>query len=386
MTIQIERFRSGHKRKGYRYEFFLPNPVNEAWQWNAPLINQLVEKAALKLGELNSYARLAPDIDRFIQLHVTKEAVVSSRIEGTSTELGEAVLPEEEISPERRNDWREVSNYITAMNEVIKALQTLPLSSRVLKLAHKMLLSDVRGEHKLPGEFRSSQNWIGGNSLSDAVFIPPAHEYVPELMGDLEKFLHNSDTQLPTLVKTAIAHYQFETIHPFLDGNGRIGRLLITAYLVSQGVLDQPLLYLSSYFGKNRGLYYDNLMHVRTESNMLQWLKYFLVGVEQISAEAVDALHSILELKADTEKRIQLGFGRRAASATVLLHELFKQPVLNIGQVASICGINFRPANELVALLCQHNILREITGQSRNRLFAFIPYLRILDDTNWGQR
>lgn len=379
MAIKLEEFHSGEYLKGFQYQFFLPARINDIWIWDTPQINQLVEKAAIKLGELNSYARLVPNIDLFIQLHVTKEAVVSSRIEGTKTNIDEALLPEEEINPERRNDWREVNNYIRAMNEAIQSFETLPLSARLLKQAHKTLLTDVRGEHKLPGEFRTSQNWIGGNSLADAVFISPAHDYVPELMGDMEKFLHNDEIQLPSLVRIAIAHYQFETIHPFLDGNGRIGRLLITLYLVSEGILNQPLLYLSTYFEKNKGLYYDNLMRVRTHSDMLQWLKYFLVGVEQAATEAVETLTNIIRLKAETEALIHNIFGRRAASATLLLQHMFKQPFLRVDQAATICGVSYRPANDLIALMCEHQILREITGQSRNRLFAFEPYLRIFD-------
>jgi len=353
--------------------------INDEWSWRTPIINKLLEKAAIKLGELNSFARLVPNIDLFIQLHVTKEAVVSSRIEGTRTNMDEALLPIEEIKPERQDDWLEVKNYITALNKAIVELQNLPLSSRLLRNTHKALLQSVRGEHKLPGEFRTSQNWIGGASLSDAVFIPPQHQMVNSLMGDLESFLNNDQIEVPALVKIAIAHYQFETIHPFLDGNGRIGRLLITLFLVSEGILSQPLLYPSTYFEKNRGLYYDNLMRVRTHSDMLQWLKYFLVGVEQTATEAVAALTNIIKLKSDIETLIHNNFGRRTASATLLLQQLFKQPILSVDQAATICGVNYRPANELVALMCKQQILREITGQSRNRLFAFEPYLELFN-------
>ncbi len=379
MAIKLEKYRSGKFLKGAQYQFFLPAHINESWNWDSPQINQLVEKAAIRLGELNSYAHQVPNIDLFIQLHVTKEAVVSSRIEGTKTDIDEALLPEEEINPQRRNDWREVKNYIRAMSEAILTLRELPLSSRLLKQAHRELLSNVRGEHKSPGEFRTSQNWIGGINLTDAVFIPPEHQYVPELMGDLEKFLHNTDIHIPELIRIAIAHYQFETIHPFLDGNGRIGRLLITLFLVSKGILDQPLLYLSTYFEKNRALYYENLMRVRTHNDMLQWLKYFLSGVEQTATEAVKTLTRIMELKTGIERQIHGEFGRRAASATLLLQELFKQPIVSVDQVATFCSVSYRPANNLIALMCEHRILTEITGQSRNRLFAFKPYLEIFN-------
>jgi len=250
--IELEKYEAGHFERQSGYEYFVPNKINGEWIWKTPKINSLIEKAAIKLGELNSFARLVPNIDLFIQLHVTKEAVISSRIEGTQTNMNEALLPIEEIRPERRNDWQEVNNYIRAINEAIVELEELPISSRLLKNTHRTLLQSVRGEHKLPGTYRTSQNWIGGNSLADAVFKPPTHQLVNELMSDLEIFLNNDEINVPALVRIAIAHYQFETIHPFLDGNGRIGRLMITLYLVSEKILDKPLLYLSSISKKTR--------------------------------------------------------------------------------------------------------------------------------------
>jgi Fic family protein len=226
--IDLAHYTSGVLKKhptGYTY--FVPSKINEQWIWDNTQINALLEKAAAKLGELNSFSKLVPNIDLFLQLHITKEAVISSRIEGTKTQIDEALLEEEDISPERRNDWHEVTNYVKALNKAIVDLETLPISARLIRKTHGILLNSVRGEHKQPGEFRKSQNWIGGNSLLDAVFIPPNQELISELMSDLESFLHNQEVQIPALIKIAIAHYQFETIHPFLDGNGRIGRLLI---------------------------------------------------------------------------------------------------------------------------------------------------------------
>ena len=379
MTISLENYQAGEYRKSYQYQYFMPSLINNHWQWLNPDINHLLENAAVKLGELNSFARLVPNIDLFIQLHVTKEAVVSSRIEGTKTNIDEALLPEEEIKPERRNDWKEVNNYIIALNSAIEELKQLPISSRLLKQTHKILLDSVRGEHKMPGEFRISQNWIGGASLADATFIPPHQEHVEVLMSDLEKFLHNDEIKIPDLIRIAIAHYQFETIHPFLDGNGRIGRLLITLYLISTGKLDQPLLYPSVFFEKHKQLYYDNLTLVRQKNDMQQWLKYFLVGIEQTAAEAISTLVNILKLKADIEQNLQYQFGRRSANAYNLLQHLFKHPVISVDMAAKACDTNYRPANELVMQMCTNNILREITGQSRNRLFVFEPYLRIFD-------
>jgi len=380
MSITLDTYKAGEYRKGYQYNYFLPSMVNDAWQWTSPAINQLLEKAAVKLGELNAFSRLVPDIDLFIRLHVTNEAVLSSRIEGTQTNMDEALLPEAEISPERRNDWKEVNNYILALNAAISELKTLPISSRLIRQTHAILMDSVRGEHKAPGEFRSTQNWIGGAGLADATFIPPSQEHVPELMGDLEKFLNNDELQIPALIRIAIAHYQFETIHPFLDGNGRIGRLLITLYLVAEGVLDKPLLYLSAFFEKNKSLYYDNLTFVRTRNDMQQWLKYFLVGVEETATQASNTLGRILQLKVSTEKTIGENFGRRAPTAYLLLNHLFKEPVISVDAAVKVMKTTYRPANALVAMLQQHNILEEITGQSRNRLFVFAPYLRIFDE------
>lgn len=376
---EIEKFEAGHYETGYDYKYFIPNKINEEWKWEDPSIGKLLEKAAIKLGELNSYSRLVPNIDLFIQLHVTKEAVVSSRIEGTQTRMDEALLPETEVNPERRNDWKEVKNYIVAINNAIEELKHLPISSRLIRNTHRILLDSVRGEHKLPGEFRRSQNWIGGASLADAKFIPPHHQYVDELMGDLEIFLNNDQINVPSLIKIAIAHYQFETIHPFLDGNGRIGRLLITLFLVKECILDAPLLYLSSYFEYRKDLYYDNLNNIRVKNDLLQWIKYFLVGVEQTATKAVETLSSMIKLKGDIESHIRQNYGKRSTNAIVLLHALFRNPLITIDQASNICGVTYKAANDLVKRMQNDNIVRELTGQSRNRMFVFDAYLSLFD-------
>ncbi len=376
--IHLETFEAGRYEKHYTgYTYFLPSLINQQWTWEDETLNLLLEKAAMKLGELNAYARFVPNIDLFIQLHVTKEAVVSSRIEGTQTQIDEALLDEEEIMPERRNDWTEVNNYIRALNQAIEELQQLPISSRLLKKTHKTLLSNVRGEHKLPGEFRNSQNWIGGGSLLDAVFIPPSPDHVQELMSDLEKFLHNDDIRVPALIKIGIAHYQFETIHPFLDGNGRIGRLLIALFLVDQQILPQPLLYLSVFFEKNKGLYYDNLTFVRTKNDMLQWLKYFLVGVADTAEKTTQTLSTILALKARLEHEILTTFERKAKNANLLLQHLFKKPVIRIIEVQKLLAISFKTANDLVNDFIKAGILKKMKQQERNRIFVFEEYLNL---------
>lgn len=373
--MDIEAYNAGRLEKGFNYSYFVPELINWQWEWKDPQLSTLLEKASISLGELNSFARLVPNIDLFIQLHVTKEAVISSRIEGTQTNIDEALMPEEEVSPEKRNDWLEVRNYSEAMTNAISELAQLPLSSRLLCKTHERLLSGVRGEHKMPDEFRRSQNWIGGASLNDAVFIPPAHTYVNELMGDLENFLHNENIHVPALVRIGIAHYQFETIHPFLDGNGRIGRLLITLYLVSEKILHQPLLYLSVFFEKNKGLYYDNLTRVREKNDLMRWLKYFLTGVDETARQASNTLSEILKLRGQIETALRNSAGRRTHSALALLAYLFKGPVISVKQASGICDLSTKAANDLVNLFVQQGILKEISGKTRYRLFVFASYL-----------
>jgi len=378
-VISLEKYKSGSLQSGVGYKYFVPTKINEQWQWQDTQLNTLLEKASIYLGELNSYAKLVPNIDLFIQLHVKKEAVISSRIEGTQTNIKEAILPVEEIAPERRNDWKEVQNYTQALNTAIENLERLPLSSRLLKNAHEVLLSGVRGEHKLPGEFRTSQNWIGGSGPTDAIFVPPAHHYVEELMGDLENFLHNDKINVPALIRIGIAHYQFETIHPFLDGNGRIGRLLITLFLVDQNILHLPLLYLSVYFERNKSNYYDNLTRVRDKSDMLHWLKYFLIGIEQTSKEAVSKLSEIIELKKRLESEIHKTWGRRTQSALILLNHLFNEPIVTVKVTERICSLSKKAAGDLIESFEKNKILQELTGQSRNRVFIFDSYLDLFN-------
>jgi Fic family protein len=315
-------------------------------------------------------------------MHVFKEAVVSSRIEGTRTNIEEAFIEEIDIDPERKDDWQEVNNYVLAMNQAIEELNKLPLSNRLICNTHRTLMSSVRGKNKTPGEFRRSQNWIGGATLKDAVFIPPSHNELPDLLSDFEQFLNNNDIHIPHLVRIAIAHYQFETIHPFLDGNGRIGRLLITLYLVSSGILEKPMLYLSDFFEKNKPLYYDNLTFVRTKNDLLQWIKFFLTGIIQTADISVATLKKITELKSSIEKERILLMGKRAKQGLNLLNELFKKPVVSVNDVQKTCGLSPKAANELVQAFVSYKILREITGNQRNRLFAFKEYLTLFSDSS----
>lgn len=374
---RIEDFKSGVFVKAVDYKAFMPVSINRVWSWSDRELTRLVELSALSIGQLDAYAHQIPNIDQFIRMYVVKEATVSSKIEGTRTNMEEVMLVEAEIELERRNDWQEVNNYIRALHYSIDRLQKLPLSSRLLKEAHKILLKGVRGEHKLPGQFRRSQNWIGGSSLLSAVFIPPVVDEINPLMGDLENFLHNEDTGLTNLIKIAVAHYQFETIHPFLDGNGRIGRLMITLYLLEKGMIHKPVLYLSDFFEKNRIDYYDNLTRVRTQHDLLQWVKFFLVGIIETCDSSIRTLKAVLELKKDCEEMRIFTLGKKVNTATILLDYLFEQPIVNAEMVAKQTSVSLVSAYKLLDDFTRLGILKEMTGGKRHRQFMFEEYFNL---------
>lgn len=360
------------------YKSFQPNQINREWQVNDMSVIQLLSKADRFLGRLDMYSEYV-NIDLFIRMHIAKEATQSSKIEGTRTNVEDVFLNKNEISEEKRDDWEEVQNYINAMNEAVKLLHTLPFSSRLIKQTHKILLQGVIGKQKLPGEYRSSQNWIGGASIDDAVFIPPSHIDINELMSDLEKFANDELNPLPDLIKIAIIHYQFETIHPFLDGNGRVGRLLITLYLVDKGILKQPILYLSDFFERNRVLYYDNLMRARTHNDINQWLKFFLTGVIEIAKKGVETFNAIMQLQKNLDLKLKT-LGIRSVEAQKIIDFLYTNPILDASMVEKIINKSKATHYKLIADLERLEIIKEISGAQRNKFYVFKDYLELFNN------
>ena len=336
----------------------------------------LLSMADQELGRLDMFSNYVPNIELFISMHVVKEATSSSRIEGTQTNIDEALLSEKEIPLDKRDDWEEVQNYIKALSWSIEELKKIPLSSRLIRATHRELLQGVRGESKEPGEFRRSQNWIGGATLKDATFIPPVNTSVPDLMSDLEKFFHNEGLSIPELLKIALIHYQFETIHPFLDGNGRTGRLIIPLYLVSKGVIKKPVLYLSDFLEKNRNHYYDNLMAVRDGNNISRWLKFFLVGIIETAKSGIKTFDSILQLQQKTDLKVSR-MGTRASKAASLLNYMYQHPMVNAEKVSQVVDISMPSAYKLIKELEAQKILVETTGGQRGRIYVYEEYVAL---------
>ncbi len=379
--MNFKDFKAGRWVQQYEYKSFSPATINHEWTWEDPRINTLLEQATRAIGELNAFSLIVPHVDLFIEMHVVKEASTSSRIEGTRTDIDEALKPKEMVAPERRDDWQEVQNYIKAMNQAIIELETLPLSNRLLRNTHQILLEGVRGEGKHPGEFRQSQNWIGGSGPSDAVFVPPHHTEVPELMSDLEKFLHNTAIEVPHLIRVAISHYQFETIHPFLDGNGRIGRLLITLYLVSKGLLKKPTLYLSAHIEKQKSAYYDALSRVRENNDLGHWVRFLLTAIRDTAIKGKETFESILSLRSEVEQTT-LTLGKKAENARLLLDHLYQNPFMTPNKIAQMLNITHQTASSLIRDFEDLNILVKWEKVGRNQGYIFGRYLALFLEEN----
>lgn len=375
----MKQFKAGHWIKQKDYKSFQPEFIHRFWLIDDMEVLKLLSQADRQLGRLDMFSEHVPNIDMFISMHVVKEATQSNKIEGTQTNIEEALMSREDIDLEKRDDWDEVINYISAMNQAIQSLENVPFSTRLIKQTHQIILQGVRGKHKLPGEFRRSQNWIGGATLNDATFIPPVSASIGELMGDLENFVHSDEYYLPDLLKVALMHYQFETIHPFLDGNGRVGRLLITLYLVEKGILKQPVLYLSDFFEKHRDLYYDNLMRVRNHDDIKQWFKFFLTGVIETARKGVETFDRILLLKSQIEKDVNEK-SKRSGQIIKVLDSLYKRPITNAQLVAELIGTSVVTAYKIVEEMERLKILREITGEKRGKMYLFHDYIQLFKD------
>lgn len=374
--MDFKDYKAGTYKPQGDYKTFSPALINQQWVWSNTQINTLLEEANTALGELSAFSRIVPNVELFIRMHIVKEATDSSRIEGTKTEFDEAFLDRESIDPEKRDDWEEVQNYIKAVDFALTELKKIPLSNRLIREAHKVLMTGVRGRNKTPGEFRKVQNWIGGRSAAEARFVPPSPEEVLDLMSDLEAFLHNEEIHVPHLIRIALAHYQFETIHPFLDGNGRTGRLLITLYLISKGILDYPTLYLSDYLEKKRQEYFDNLNAARTNNDIEYWIIFFLGAVIETAKKATRVFRSILDLKQEMDALLP-EFGKRQVSVGLVIEHLFRNPVIVASRGFTIEGIAERTLRGILPLLVERSIIKEVTGKGRDRVYQFDRYLKL---------
>ena len=349
-------------------------------------LQKLLSEADLALGRLDGSIQILPNPDLFVYMYVRKEAVLSSQIEGTQSSLQDLLAAEASIlSPDRPHDVKEVVNYVAAMNHGIARLADLPVSVRLIREIHEKLLQGVRGSMLTPGELRTSQNWIGpgGCTLNEATFVPPPPHEVPEALSQLEQFLHGQG-DLPLLIKIGLAHAQFETIHPFLDGNGRVGRLLITFLLCENGVLHKPVLYLSHYFKKHRQTYYELLQAIRDTGDWESWLAFFLKGVAEVSKEASDTARQILALRENHRTMIADRLGRAAGNGHRVLETLYKRPIVSVNDVRDLIGATYPAANQLVERMAQIGLVTEMTGQARNRLFQYTPYIRLFNDDRTG--
>ena len=342
-------------------------------------LQRLLSAADLALGRLDGSVLTLPNPDLFVFMYVRREAVLSSQIEGTQSSLQDLLAAEAQLLDQVPHDVDEVVNYVRAMNHGLARLPQLPVSVRLFREIHAELLKGTRGGRLQPGELRTSQNWIGpaGCTLATATFVPPPPHVVPKALGALELFLHRND--LPPLIKIALAHVQFETIHPFLDGNGRVGRLLITFLLTEGGILQKPVLYLSHYFKQHRQAYYDHLQAVRDRGEWEEWLRFFLRGIVEVAAQSADTARRILQMREEHRMAITARFGRAAGNGHKVLETLFDRPIVSVADVQRLIGTTYMAANTTVARLEEVGVLQEMTGHARNRRFRYAPYIALFN-------
>jgi Fic family protein len=367
---------------GYRAFMPAPLPPHPAIPLTGP-IQRLLSDADLALGRLDGSIQILPNPDWFVYMYVRKEAVLSSQIEGTQSSLRDLLAAEARIyAPERPADVAEVVNYVAAMNHGLERLKELPVSVRLIREIHERLLRGVRGANLTPGDLRTSQNWIGpaGCTLNTATFVPPPPHEVATALGQLERFMHDDHIDLPLLIRIGLAHAQFETIHPFFDGNGRTGRLLITFLLCENGVLRKPVLYLSHFFKKHRQRYYDLLQGTRDAGDWEAWISFFLEGVREVSKEAAETARRVLALREQHRTEIANQLGRAAGNGHRVLEYLYQKPIVSVNDIRDLIGTTYPAANNLVDRMNQIGVLFEITGQMRNRQFLYRPYVDLFQE------
>lgn len=375
--MKLEEYKSGEYKQGTGYKAFLPSNINYNWGWNDTKLDSLLAEANRQIGELNAYSLLLPNVDLYIKMHVKIEANKSSKIEGTRTTIEEDLSDLQDINPEKRDDWEEVQNYVKATNYGIERINDgFPVCNRLIRDIHRILLNGVRGEKKTPGEFRISQNWIGGTMPSTAAYVPPLVEDVADCLKDLELFINNEEIDTPDLIKIAIIHYQFESIHPFLDGNGRIGRLLIPLYLQSKKYLDNPCLYISFFFEKNRDLYYQKLNDVRVKNDIIGWIKFFLEGIIETAKIAKEKFKKVVELTKKIDVQIT-DLKVKYDNAKKIIDYFYDEPYTSRKKISEALQMPESTVNGVINELKSANIIRETTGYSRNQIFVFSEYVEI---------
>jgi hypothetical protein len=378
--LKLENNRAGQLKKMQSdYQCFVPHNLKDIKLNIDSEINALVNKAYLLLGRLDGMAITLPDIDLFVSMYVQKEAVISSQIEGTQASLVDVL--QKDKGKEKIKDTEEIVNYIKATHYAFKRLNKMPLCMRLIRETHAVLLSNVRGEEKMPGEFRRSQNWIGhaGSTLKDASFIPPAPDEMDICLGDLERYIHE-DSTISNLIKIALIHYQFETIHPFLDGNGRMGRLLIILYLREQGLIEYPVLYLSYFFKKNRNRYYELLNNIRIKGEFEEWIKFFIDGICEISEDAITSIQKIVELKNTDMKKIRELSGGNISNLLLIYDYLLQHPFLEAEDIKNLVGVSKPTANKLLENLMTIEIVELVEDKKRYRQYVYKKYVDILSE------
>ena len=373
---KLEEYQSGSYLKVNDYKAFMPSKINDEWIWNDSELNKLLSEASLQLGALNGFAEQIPNIDIYIKMHVKVEANKSSRIEGTRTTIDEDLLEKLDVDPEKRDDWQEVQNYVEAMNYGIERIKELPVCTRLIKEIHAILLKDVRGNHKNPGEYRISQNWIGGTRPDNAVYVPPIPSEIGNCLSDLEKFINNDNINVPELIKIAMIHYQFESIHPFLDGNGRTGRILIPIYLLSKGIINKPCFYISDYIEKNKEAYYDFLSRVRTNNDMISWVKFFLEATIETAKTARVKFENIIKLTNEMNNKI-MELPIKPENSKKVIELLYNEPRVNRNIISEKTGIKMTTVDNIIKAFVNNGILVETTGFKRNQIYLFERYIKL---------